>query len=214
MTREFIYLKEMGLTPLWVKRNVSQDAPMQEKPSWPNLEKNITNCTACARSTQRCSAMVGNGNHQAKWVFITDAPTQKEDKEGKVFVEEEGELFDKMLAAMGLARADIFVLPVVRCAAQSLLTAKEIHACQPYLLEQINLLNPGMMVVMGEFALMAMCMLLEKEGEIANLRGQVHYHQQWPWVVTYAPTYLLENTAAKKMVWDDLRLAMRTLAGT
>lgn len=213
MTREFIYLKEMGLTPLWVKRNVSQDAPMQEESSWPILEKNIKNCTACARSTQRCGAMVGNGSRQAKWVFITDSPTQKEDKEGKVLVGEAGELFDKMLAAMDLERADIFILPVVRCAATAFPTTEEIYACQPYLLEQMSLLNPGMMVVMGEFALMAMCMLLEKEGGIANLRGQVHYHQEWPWVVTYAPAYLLENTAAKKMVWDDLRLAMRTLAG-
>jgi len=153
------------------------------------------------------------GDKNADWFFIGEGPGEQEDLQGKPFVGPAGKLLDEMLKALGLSRfKQVYIANVVKCRPPQNRVPKpdEIQSCLPYLLEQIRLVEPKIIVVLGKTAATA---LLERDEALAKLRGNIHAFAGIPLIVTYHPAYLLRNPADKKKSWQDLQLAWQVING-
>jgi len=143
--------------------------------------------------------------------LIGEAPGADEDRLGEPFVGQAGKLLDAMLAAIDLARGNnVYIANVLKSRPPGNRNPEpdEVAACRPYLLAQIELIQPKLIVALGRFAAQS---LLDTDEAIARLRGRVHRFRNVPLVVTYHPAYLLRNLPDKARAWEDLCLARRTM---
>jgi len=179
---------------------------------WPALREAVGACQACALCDSRQQTVFGVGNIEADWMIVGEAPGEEEDRRGEPFVGKAGQLLDRMLDALDLTRAEapaakqVFIANVLKCRppANRNPLPTEVAQCEPYLLRQMALVKPKVIVAMGRFAAQS---LLKSTDAIGRLRGKVHHVDGIPVVVTYHPAYLLRNPADKGLVWDDLCLA-------
>jgi DNA polymerase len=152
------------------------------------------------------------GDRNADWLIIGEAPGADEDRLGEPFVGQAGKLLDAMLASIGLARGDnVYITNVLKSRPPGNRNPEpdEVAACRPYLLAQIELIQPKLILALGRFAAQS---LLDTDEAIGRLRGRVHRFQGVPLVVTYHPAYLLRTLSDKARAWEDLCLARRTYA--
>lgn len=179
---------------------------------WPALTQAVHACRACGLCTQRKQAVVGVGHTQARWMLVGEAPGEQEDLKGEPFVGRAGQLLDRMLQASGLTRDEapaeqqVYIANVIKCRPPGNRnpTPEEVQQCEPYLVRQVQLVQPRLIVAMGRFAAQA---LLKSSEPIGRLRGRIHDYEGTPVVVTYHPAYLLRNPADKALAWDDWCLA-------
>lgn len=178
---------------------------------WVQLERAVRGCTRCPLHENRTQAVFGVGNREADWMIVGEAPGAEEDRRGEPFVGRAGQLLDAMLAAIGFSRDDVFIANVLKSRPPGNRDPKpeEVGACEPYLMRQIELVRPSIIVVVGRVA--AQC-LLHTDSPLGRMRGRVHEHAAsgTPVVVTYHPAYLLRTPAHKQRAWEDLCLARRT----
>jgi DNA polymerase len=149
------------------------------------------------------------GPKRADWLVIGEAPGAEEDRRGEPFVGAAGQLLDAMLRAIGLDRAsNVYIANVLKSRPPGNRDPKpeEVAACLPYLLRQIALLRPKIMLAVGRIAAQN---LLATQVPLGRLRGQVHHFGEFktPLVVTYHPAYLLRTPADKRKAWEDLKFA-------
>ncbi len=173
---------------------------------WATLERTIRACTACPLCETRTQAVPGVGSNTADLLIIGEAPGQEEDRQGEPFVGRAGQLLDRMLAAIGLDRASVYITNVLKCRPPRNRdpNPEEVQACAPYLQRQIELMAPRVILSVGRVSAQS---LLETSDPIGRLRGRRHTlgPQQTPLWVTYHPAYLLRNPAAKRKAWSDLK---------
>jgi uracil-DNA glycosylase len=199
-----------------------------ERMDWLQLQTAVSTCQACALCAGRKNTVFGVGQPsvepaqapRADWLIIGEAPGENEDLQGEPFVGQAGKLLDNMLRAMRIdgkpldRHSNVFISNVLKCRppANRNPSADEVAMCQPYLLRQIELLQPKIILAMGRFAVQALTGSAEPLGK---LRGRVHALQgssyAAPVIVTYHPAYLLRNLPDKAKAWADLLLAMETL---
>jgi len=186
--------------------------------SWPVLAEAVAACTACTLCETRRRTVFGMGVQPAPWLFVGEAPGEQEDARGEPFVGRAGELLDGMLAAIGLKRdRDVFIANVLKCRPPRNRDPlpEEVSQCEPFLLRQMELVQPRVVVALGRFAARS---LLRTDEPIARLRGRTHRlrvgERDIPLVVTYHPAYLLRNLPDKSRAWSDLRLARRMFETT
>jgi DNA polymerase len=151
------------------------------------------------------------GDRNADWLIIGEAPGADEDRLGEPFVGQAGKLLDAMLAAIGLARGNnVYITNVLKSRPPGNRNPEpdEVAACRPYLLAQIELIRPKLILALGRFAAQS---LLDTDEAIGRLRGRVHRFRDVPLVVTYHPAYLLRNLPDKARAWEDLCLARRAM---
>ncbi len=149
-------------------------------------------------------------------MIVGEAPGEQEDLRGEPFVGAAGQLLDQMLAALGLSREagppqrQVYIANTLKCRPPRNRNPEpaELQQCQPYLLRQVELVQPRVVLAMGRFAVQS---LLESTEPIGRLRGRVHRWRGRPLVVTYHPAYLLRNPADKARAWTDLCLAAHAL---
>jgi len=180
---------------------------------WPALKERVAGCTDCRLRATCKQTVFGVGDERAAWMLVGEAPGADEDRLGEPFVGQAGKLLDNMLAVLGLARgADVYIANVLKCRPPGNRNPQpdEVAQCAPYLLRQISLIQPKLIVAMGRFAAQT---LLGTDATIASLRGRAHRYAGVPLVVTYHPAYLLRNLPDKAKAWADLRFAARTMAG-
>ena len=178
---------------------------------WPALKQRVEGCTDCRLRPSCRQTVFGVGDERAAWMLVGEAPGADEDRLGEPFVGQAGKLLDSMLAAIGLARgSDVYIANVLKCRPPGNRNPQpdEVAQCSPYLLRQIGLIQPKLIVAMGRFAAQT---LLNTDASIASLRGRVHRYAGVPLVVTYHPAYLLRNLPDKAKSWADLRFAVRTM---
>ena len=215
MSRREEILAEMGLAPVWVLRNKVLPA-IQKLPSpsgWVELKQAVPACTACSLHKTRTQTVFGVGDENADWLLVGEAPGAEEDRLGDPFVGQAGKLLDNMLAAIGLNRREnVYIANVLKCRPPGNRNPEpeEVAKCTPFLLQQIGLIQPRLIVAMGRFAAQT---LLDTDASIASLRGRVHRYAGVPLIVTYHPAYLLRNLPDKAKAWEDLVFARRTMAG-
>lgn len=177
---------------------------------WAALNQEIRTCTACPLHATRTQAVPGVGDPHADWLFVGEAPGADEDAQGEPFVGQAGKLLDAMLAAIALKRGDkVYIANVLKCRPPGNRNpdAVEVQCCEPFLVRQIELIQPKVIVALGKFAAQT---LLGQEATIASLRGKVHRYRGIPLIVTYHPAYLLRNLPDKAKAWQDLCLAVKT----
>lgn len=174
--------------------------------NWTELEAAVRACTRCALHATRTQTVFGVGNRRARWMFIGEAPGADEDRKGEPFVGRAGQLLNAMLFATGLKREEVYIANVLKCRPPGNRDPQpeEVAQCEPYLLRQIELIRPALIVALGRHAAHS---LLKTEVPLARLRGQWLSYHGTPLIVTYHPAYLLRNPADKRKAWDDLCLA-------
>lgn len=174
------------------------------------LSSAVATCTRCPLHREAKNPVPGDGNPNADLMCVGEAPGATEDELGLPFVGAAGQLLDKILAAIKLARSDVYICNVLkhRPPGNRNPMPDEVQACSPYLLRQIELIQPRVIVAFGTFA--AQTLLNTREG-IGKLRGRVHRYYGVPLVVTYHPAALLRNPAWKRPAWEDVQLARKLL---
>lgn len=168
----------------------------------------IATCRACSLGETATHPVPGEGNPSAGFVVVGEAPGQKEDELGRPFVGKSGDLLTKILEAVGFKREDVFICNVLkhRPPGNRNPSADEIVACRPFLLRQLELLQPKVILALGTFAAQT---LLETDSPIGKLRGLEHRYHGIPLVATYHPAALLRNPNWKRPAWEDVQLARR-----
>jgi DNA polymerase len=184
---------------------------------WPALREAVASCTACKLCEGRRQTVFGVGHERAHWMIVGEAPGEQEDKQGEPFVGPSGRLLDNMLRAIGLTRGaaeparQVYIANTVKCRPPGNRNPApdELACCEPFLIRQVQLVQPKIILAMGRFAVQR---LLRSDEPIGRLRGRVHRYQGVPLIVTYHPAYLLRNLEDKAKAWDDLCLAADTAA--
>ncbi len=184
--------------------------PMSSLDSLEKLAAHVASCTRCPLYSTATNPVPGEGNPNAGFMCVGEAPGATEDETGRPFVGAAGQLLTKILAAIDLRREDVFICNVLkhRPPGNRNPRPEEVAACSPYLIRQIELIRPKVILALGTFAAQT---LLDTKLSIGKLRGQVHRYYGVPLVVTYHPAALLRNPGWKRPTWDDVKLARRIL---
>jgi len=175
------------------------------------IQHELHNCTRCPLAFQgRHTVVFGDGNADARLMFIGEGPGADEDAQGLPFVGRAGQLLNNMIAAMGLKRSDVYIANIVKCRPPQnrVPEPEEANTCAPFLFRQINVIKPEVIVALGATAA---TYLLGGKSPLARLRGRIHEVRGAKLIVTYHPAYLLRDPSQKKEAWKDLQLAMTEL---
>jgi DNA polymerase len=192
------------------------NAAVAELPPLPPLESldaiaaHVASCTRCPLYSTATNPVPGEGNPNADFMCVGEAPGATEDETGRPFVGAAGQLLTKILEAIGLTRDDVFICNVLkhRPPGNRNPRPEEVAACSPYLITQIELVKPKVILALGTFAAQT---LLNSQESLGKLRGRTHKYHGVPLVVTYHPAALLRNPAWKRPTWEDVQLARRIL---
>jgi DNA polymerase len=174
------------------------------------IAEKVRKCTRCPLYATATNAVPGEGDPKADLVCVGEAPGAKEDETGRPFVGQAGQLLTKILAAIDLTREQVFICNVLkhRPPGNRNPLPEEVEACSPYLIRQLELIKPKVIVAFGTFAAQT---LLQTKTPLGQLRGLVHRYHGIPLIVTYHPAALLRNPAWKRPTWQDVKLARRIL---
>lgn len=176
----------------------------------PKIREDIGDCTRCKLHKGRNKIVFGDGSPKAELVFIGEGPGADEDQQGIPFVGRAGKLLTQMIEAMGLRRKDVYICNVVKCRPPENRAPEpdEVATCSPYLLRQIDVIRPKVIVCLGAVAAKT---LLGTTRGISQFRGQWLEWRGHKLIATYHPAYLLRNPNAKGEVWKDLQKVMAEL---
>jgi DNA polymerase len=186
------------------------DDPAAKLNTLDEIARVIAECRRCPLYATAKNPVPGDGNADADFMCVGEAPGANEDEQGRPFVGQAGQLLTKILAAIDLKREDVFIANVLkhRPPGNRNPLPDEVVACSPYLVRQIELVRPKVILALGTFAAQT---LLETKLTIGKLRGQVHRYYGVPLIVTYHPAALLRNPSWKRPTWEDVQLARRIL---
>ncbi|NPA88227.1 uracil-DNA glycosylase [Caminibacter pacificus] len=205
MKLKYLYkLKEAGVE--YFEGFVSEDKKVDMPNELKELEKICKNCTLCDLSKTRTNVVFGEGNPKAKLMFIGEGPGEMEDKTGRPFVGRAGKLLTKIIEnVLELTREDVYIANIVKCRPPNnrVPSIEEAESCKPYLLKQIEIINPEILVCLGKTAFMY---LLNENLPISRVRGQIFEYKGRKVIPTYHPSFLLRNPSAKKEAYKDFLL--------
>jgi len=184
---------------------------------WPELREAVAACTACKLCEGRRQTVFGVGHPRAHWMIVGEAPGEQEDRQGEPFVGKSGQLLDNMLRAIALTRGEaeparqVYIANTIKCRPPGNRNPEpdELAKCEPFLIRQVQLVQPKIILALGRFAVQS---LLRSSEPVGRLRGRIHRYQGVPLIVSYHPAYLLRNPEDKAKAWDDLCLAVETAA--
>lgn len=177
------------------------------------LEKEILSCRRCVLSETRTRVVPGEGSFKSPLMFVGEAPGRDEDEQGRPFVGRAGQLLTKIIKAMKYEREEVYITNIVKCRPPDNRNphSDEIASCKDYLLRQIDLINPDVIVTLGK---VAASFFIESKLGMTALRGDFYNFQGIKVMPTFHPSYLIRNEGNKilrKMVWDDMQKVMAFL---
>ena len=174
------------------------------------IAREVSACRKCELHQSRTNTVFGCGSPNADWLLVGEAPGQHEDLQGEPFVGRAGKLLDRMIAALGMQREQVFIANVLKCRPPGNRDPLpgEIEQCEPYLHRQLALIRPKVIVALGRISAQA---LLKTRDPLGKLRGRVYHYgpDNIPLVATYHPAYLLRSPEQKARAWEDLWQAKR-----
>ena len=209
------FFREMGIDTLPLRETVPAEmTPAPEKPrqtvvaALKEMEETLRNCTRCKLAKGRNKLVFGEGNPQADLMFVGEGPGRDEDRQGRPFVGRAGQLLTRIIEAMGLTRQDVYIANIVKCRPPNNRNPEpdEVRACLPFLMRQIQLIQPKVICALGGVAFQT---LMETKAPISKFRGTLY-----PWregihmIPTFHPAFLLRNPAKKREVWEDVQKIM------
>lgn len=175
------------------------------------LKAEMESCSLCALAASRTNLVFGVGDPDARLMFIGEAPGADEDKQGEPFVGRAGKLLTRMIEdGMGLKRCNVYIANILKCRPpgnRNPLPEETAH-CEPYLKDQIRIVNPEIICALGAVAAQT---LLKTKEPISRLRGRFHPYEGAELLPTFHPAYLLRNPPAKAEAWKDLQMVMNKL---
>jgi uracil-DNA glycosylase, family 4 len=229
--KRLYYLDQMGIQA-WVSNNVVEESSpelltpeikqttqvlnsqqLKTAASLDELKLTVSDCSLCDLHRSRTQTVFGIGHPAAKWLIIGEAPGADEDRLGEPFVGRAGQLLTSMLRAMGLAREEVFIANILKCRPPNNRDpqANEVAHCSTYLRQQIELIQPKIILVVGRIAAQS---LPNVDTPIGKMRGQKFSYQDTdiPVVATYHPAYLLRSPQQKRSAWQDLKFALEVFS--
>jgi DNA polymerase len=205
------YLKFSGIQDIFILRNeVTEKArglDSQSSGKAALLEahrQQIINCTNCRLNEGRLKLVYGQGNPDAKLMLIGEGPGAEENNTGQAFVGKAGQLLTKMLLAIDLEREEVFIANIVKCRPPDNRDPQEDErrSCLPYLLKQIEIIKPQILLLLGKVSAGT---ILETQETLGQMREKIHTFQGIPTYVSYHPSALLRNPDWKRPAWEDLK---------
>ena len=194
----------------------NEGGPLDPSEIFSALETTILSCQKCPLAATRTQAVPGEGNKQADLLFVGEGPGRDEDRLGKPFVGRAGQLLTKIIEAMKFTREEVYITNIVKCRPPNNRNPEpgEIEQCHPYLLRQIELIRPRVIVSLGKVATE---FFIPNMKTISSVRGQFQVFRDIPLMPTFHPSYLIrqpDNRPLKKKVWDDMKKVMALLDGS
>jgi DNA polymerase len=168
----------------------------------------VGKCTKCPLAETRTNIVFGEGNPNAKLVFVGEAPGADEDAQGVPFVGKAGQLLTRIIEAIELKRSDVYICNILKCRPPKNRTpsSMEIECCLPHLMKQLEAINPRIICALGNVAAQT---LLNTKSPMNRLRGRFHNYGNSLLMPTYHPAALLRNPAYKRSVWEDVQIIQR-----
>ncbi len=193
--------EQFGVDPTWVDSKTLDE-----------LESKIKNCVKCPLGQTRTNFVFGVGNPNSEIVFIGEAPGADEDLQGEPFVGRAGQLLNQLLANVGFRRDEVYICNVLKCRPPGNRDPQpsEIELCSPYLIKQLEIIKPKLIVSLGRFPVQT---LLKTNAPLSSLRGQIFEWRGIKMIVTYHPAAALRNQQWKRPLLEDLRTAKEILYG-
>ncbi len=221
------YLRELGYEDLYLRsvaapsggaevgaipQGVAAPAAGERAPLLAAVAERAAACTLCRLSQKRRTVVFGTGDPDADLMFIGEGPGAEEDRQGLPFVGPAGELLNKIIAAIGLAREEVYIANIVKCRPPGNRDPQpdEAEACREYLEAQIDLVRPRVIVALGRVAAQS---LLDSKAPLGRMRGTWYRVREVPTRVTYHPAALLRNAAFKRPTWEDMQIVRDRLLG-
>lgn len=205
-------MKALGYSYIAPLENFETVANSQLPQDMTKLKTMCAGCHLCDLAKNRKKVVFGEGNENAKLMFVGEGPGESEDESGRPFVGKAGELLDKIITnVLNETRNNVYIANIVKCRppANRVPTHIEVAACKPYLLKQIELIQPKVIVALGSTALNS---LLGEELTISKSRGIQYKYANSILIPTFHPSYLLRNPTAKRDVFEDMKLVKMLLA--
>jgi len=204
-------------------RDVASVNPLADISNWPLLESAVQQCQQCQLHKTRKQAILGRGNQSAELMIILLSPAMSDDAAGLLCSAEAHELLSRMLGAIDVSIDDIYLTALLKCAvpANHTIAPDELQQCEAYLKQQISLVQPRYIAVLGEIA--ARC-LLQKNSPIDDLRLLINSqeknnvsilagYESVPLLISYSPQELLQQPANKRKAWQDLQQLQKMMQG-
>jgi DNA polymerase len=203
------FLSDLGADFAFRARAEGADKPSILRP----LEESVRRCTLCQLSAGRRQAVPGEGSYDAQLMFVGEAPGADEDLQGRPFIGRAGQLLTKIIAAMKFSREEVYITNVVKCRPPENRTPlrPEIEACQHYLLTQIKVIRPRVLVSLGK---VATDFFVPSSAGMSSLRGNFHDFGSVRVMPTFHPSYVLRNEGdprVKRLVWEDMKKVLAAL---
>jgi DNA polymerase len=206
LLKQLYRLKQLGYSYTSVVPFKEEEPDLTLPNTLEKLKKQALECHLCQLSKSRTNVVFGEGALNADLMFIGEAPGATEDRLAKPFVGRSGELLTKMIEnVLQIKREEVYITNIVKCRPNNNRepSPTEAHTCQPFLLKQIELIRPKIIVALGATAYHY---LTGDETNISKVRGTIHKQNDYTLIPTYHPSYLLRNPSAKKDVFEDLKM--------
>jgi uracil-DNA glycosylase family 4 len=198
------YLKGMGINSLPVAEDVPEKTPRPETLVLADVRKELGDCRRCKLHRTRKTIVFGEGNEKASLMFIGEGPGYDEDVQGRPFVGKAGQLLTKIIESINLSREEVYIANIIKCRPPQNRNPErdEIERCNPFLMKQIQVIQPKMICALGTFSAQT---LLKTDTKITALRGKLFDLEGIKVIPTYHPAFLLRNPERKREVWEDMR---------
>ena len=209
LSQYLTYETAMGLEWLPCQSITSTQKPPE---TLDQIRAHLGECRRCRLHSNRTHVVFGEGRPSAPVVLVGEGPGLEEDLQGRPFVGAAGKLLDRIIAAMGWQRSEVYICNVIKCRPPDNRDPRpdEIETCGPFLRRQLRAIRPEAILTLGNVA--SKC-LLSSQLPISRLRGRVHDLEGIPVVPTYHPAYLLRNPLQKRKVWEDVQLLLSLVQG-
>jgi len=201
-------LAELGFEDIILDKKVNREDLTKEKEKLLlKIYEEVKKCTKCDLHKSRTQPVFGEGNINARLMFVGEAPGAEEDKAGRPFVGRAGKLLTKLIEATGHKREEFYIANVCKCRPPNNRTPTpyEMEQCFPYLKQQIDIIQPKVLCLLGATAARA---FLKRNVAITKERGQIIRWEDKLLYLTYHPAYVLRNPSAEKTLFEDIKRAI------
>jgi DNA polymerase len=198
------YLKGMGIQSLPASEMKLDEPSPSRIMTLEEVRKELGDCKRCKLHRTRRTIVFGEGNEKATLMFIGEGPGYDEDVQGRPFVGKAGQLLTKIIESINLSREEVYIANIVKCRPPQNRNPEpdEIQSCNPFLMNQIRVIQPRIICALGTFAAQT---LLKTDTKISQLRGKLFDLEGITVIPTYHPAFLLRNPERKREVWEDMK---------
>lgn len=204
MTKRYLsQQEELGWEEAYLSKG--QDGLKEKGMTLADFYLSIKDCRRCGLAETRANFVFGTGSESAELVFVGEAPGQEEDLQGEPFVGRAGQLLTRIIESIGFRRKDVYIANILKCRPPGNRDPlpEEIEKCEPYLVEQLRIIEPKVICALGRVAAQT---LLRTKTPLSKLRGTIHNYLGIKLITTYHPAALLRYTQYKRPTWEDMQL--------